>query len=65
MPISPTTCLYVTLKNLDRLRASGLTSRAILERFAILQMIDVHLPTSDGHLLVLPRHTQPDRDHQL
>ena len=25
---------------------------------------DVHLPTSDGRALVLPRHTQPD-DHGL
>ena len=58
-------CLHVTLKNLARPRAPGLTPRAILEKFSTLQMVDVHLPTTDGRHLVLPRHTQPERDHQL
>ena len=58
-------CLHITLKNLARPRAPGLTPRAILEKFSILQMVDVHLPTTDGRHLVLPRHTQPERDHQL
>ena len=38
-------CLHVTLKNLARPHAPGLTPRAILETFATLQMVDVHLPT--------------------
>lgn len=50
-------CLHVTLKNLARPRAPGLTPRAVLEKFATLQMVDVHLPTTDGRHLVLPRHT--------
>ena len=58
-------CLHVTLKNLARPRAPGLTPRAVLEKFATLQMVDVHLPTTDGRRLVLPRHTQPTADHQL
>ena len=58
-------CLHVTLKNLARPRAPGLTPRAVLEKFATLQMVDVHLPTTDGRRLVLPRHTQPTTDHQL
>ena len=58
-------CLHVTLKNLARPRAPGLTPRAILEKFATLQMVDVHLPTTDGRHLVLPRYTQPQPDHQL
>ena len=33
--------------------------------FATLQMLDVHLPTTDGRYLILPRHTQPQREHQL
>ena len=37
----------------------------MLEKFATLQMVDVHLPTTDGRHLVLPRHTQPTADHQL
>ena len=58
-------CLHVTLKHLARPCAPGLTPRAILEKFSTLQMVDVHLPTSDGRHLTLPRHTQPTRDHQL
>lgn len=58
-------CLHVTLKHLARPCAPGLTPRAILEKFATLQMVDVHLPTTDGRRLVLPRHTQPQPDHQL
>ena len=58
-------CLHVTLKNLARPCAPGLAPRAMLEKFATLQMLDVHLPTTDGRHLVLPRYTQPQRDHQL
>ena len=48
-------CLLVTLKNLARPRATGLTPRAILEMFATIQMVDVHLP----------RHTRPNKEHEL
>ena len=58
-------CLLVTLKNLARPRASGLTPRAILEAFATIQMVDVHLPTTDGRHLVLPRHTRPNKQHEV
>ena len=49
--------LLVTLKNLARPRANGLTPRAIIEAFATIQLVDVHLPTTDGRHLVMPRHT--------
>ena len=58
-------CLLVTLKNLARPRAPGLTARAILEKFSTIQMVDVHLPTTHGRRLVLPRHTRPSHDHEL
>ena len=58
-------CLHVTLKNLARPHAPGLTPRAILETFATLQMVDVHLLTTDGRHLVLPRHTRPNAEHAL
>ena len=62
-------CLLVTLKNLARPRAPGLTPRAILEKFSTIQMVDVHLPTTDGRRLVLPRHRAGprglDRDRDL
>ena len=58
-------CLLLTLKNLARPRASGLTPRAILKAFATIQMVDVHLPATDGRHLVLPRHTKPNKEHDL
>lgn len=58
-------CLQVTLKQRLRALAPGLTPRAVLEKFATLQMVDVHLPTTDGRYLVLPRYTQPNKDHKL
>ena len=58
-------CLQVTLKQRTRTLAPGLTPRAVLEKFAALQMVDVHLPTTDGRHLVLSRYTQPEKDLQL
>ena len=58
-------CLQVTLKQRLRGLAPGLTPRAVLEKLAMMQMVDVHLPTTDGRHLVLPRYTQPDRDQTL
>lgn len=58
-------CLQVTLKQRAKAKAPGLTPRAILEKFKSMQMIDVHLPTTDGRKLILPRHTQPEKDVQL
>ena len=57
--------LRVTLKNLARSRVPGLTPRAILEKCSTMQMVDVHLPTTDGRHLVLPRRTDPTPDQQL
>ena len=58
-------CLLVTLKNMATAQAPGLTPSAVIEKFATMQVVDVHLPTSDGRELVLPCHTQPDDDHRL
>lgn len=58
-------CLQVTLKHRLRALAPGLTPRAVLEKMAAIQMVDVHLPTTDGREIVLPRYTQPDRDQQI
>ena len=58
-------CLQVTLKHMARPRAPGLTPRAILEKLSTMQMVDAHLPTTDGRHLVLPRRTDPTRDQQL
>ena len=58
-------CLRVTLKQWLRALAPGLTPAAVIEKFAAMQMVDVHLPTTDGRRLVLPRYTQPDKDQQI
>lgn len=58
-------CLQVTLKHKLRPLAQGLTPRAVLEKFESIQMVDVHLPTTDGRHLVLSRYTQPEKDLQL
>ena len=58
-------CLQVTLKHQARQLAPGLTPRSILEKFSAMQMVDVHLPTTDGRYLILPRYTHPDRDLRL
>ena len=50
---------------LARPQAPGLTPRAIVEKFATIQMVDLHVPTADGRHLVLARHTQPSNDHEL
>ena len=34
----------------------------MLEKFAAVQMLDVHLPTTDGREIVLTRYTQPEKD---
>ncbi len=58
-------CLHVTLQQRLRALAPGLTSRAVIEKMAAIQLVDVHLPTTDGRLLILPRYTQPEKDQQL
>jgi transposase len=59
-------CLQVTLtQQLRPHDASGLTARSVLEKFAAVQMLDVHIPTTDGRELVLTRYTEPERELKL
>ena len=58
-------CLQVTLKQRARPLAPGLTPRSILEKMAAIQMVDVHLPTTDGRTLLLSRYTDPEKDQKL
>lgn len=41
-----------------------MTPAAVLEKLATIQMVEVLIPTLDGRWLVLPRHTQPEKDVQ-
>ena len=58
-------CLQITLQRRLHALAPGLTARSALEKFAAVQMIDVHLPTTDGRQLLLTRYTQPEPELQL
>jgi len=63
-------CLSVTLKYRLQAHAPGLTPRAVLEKLASIQMLDVSFPTTDGRHLTMPRYTEPAEDvalllHQL
>src|ERR671918_547498 len=58
-------CVHVTLTQRLRTLAPGLTARSVLEKFAAVQMIDVHLPTTDGRELTLTRYSQPEPELQL
>jgi transposase len=55
-------CLHVTLKRRLHALAPGLTPRSVIEKFAAMQMIDVHVPTTDGRELLLTRYTQPEAE---
>jgi len=58
-------CLHVTLGRRLHGLAPGLTPRAVFDKCAAVQMIDVHIPTTDGRELQLTRYTQPEPDLRL
>jgi transposase len=58
-------CLQVTLKQRLRALASGLTPRSVLDKMVAIQMVDVHLPTTDGRTIILSRYTEPEPDQAL
>ena len=44
---------------------AGADAAPVLEKFAAMQMMDVHLPTTDGRELLLTRYTEPEPDLSL
>ena len=58
-------CLHVTLRARLKPLAPGLTPRAVLDKFAAIQMLDVHFPTTDGRTLILSRYTELTADQKL
>jgi transposase len=58
-------CLHVTLRARLRSLAPGLTPRAVLDKFAAIQMLDVHFPTTDGRTLILSRYTHPEPEQEI
>jgi len=53
------------LKQKLRVLAPGLTPLAVIEKFAEMQMVDVHLPTTDGREIILSRYTEPEKDQKI
>jgi transposase len=58
-------CLHVTLRARLKPLAPGLTPRAVLDKFAAIQMLDVHFPTTDGRTLIMSRRTELTADQKL
>ena len=58
-------CLHVTLRAKLKPLAPGLTPRAVLDKLAAIQMLDVHFPTTDGRTLILSRYTELNTDQKL
>jgi hypothetical protein len=57
--------LHATLRRRLRDLAPGLSPRSALEKFGAVQMIDVHLPTTDGRTVTMSRYTQPKPELQI
>jgi len=58
-------CLQVTLKANLRPLASGITPREVIAKFKTIQMVDVHIPTTDEREITLSRYTQPEPEHRM
>ena len=57
--------LPVTLRRHLRDLTPGLTPRSVLEKFATMQMRDMHLPTTNERTVILSRHPHPETNVQL
>ncbi len=58
-------CLHVTLRAQLKPLAPGLTPRAVFDKLAAIQMLDVHFPTTDGRTLILSRYTELNAEQKL
>jgi hypothetical protein len=55
----------VTLRHKLRGCAEGLTAQDVLDKLGSIMMIDVCIPTTDGRMLQMRRHSQPEPEHQI
>ena len=58
-------CLMITLRQKLRCHAPGLTSRDVLDKLSAIMMIDVRIPTTDGRILEMRRHSQPELEQRI
>ena len=43
----------------------GLTDRDVLDKLSAIMMIDVRIPTTDGRILEMRRHSQPELEQRI
>jgi hypothetical protein len=55
----------MTLRARFKPMAPGLTPRAVLDKLATVQMLDVHFPTTDGRILILTRYSELNPEQKL
>ena len=58
-------CLMITLRQKLRYHADGLTARDVLDKLSAIMMIDVRIPTTDGRMLEMRRHSQPELEQRI
>jgi transposase len=58
-------CLHVSLHSKLRALAPGLTPRAVLDKLAGIQMLDIYFPTTDGRKLRFRHYTKPEKDQAI
>lgn len=58
-------CLMVTLRQQLRGYAGGLTAQDVFDKLGTIMMIDVRIPTTDGRMLEMRRHSQPELEHRI
>jgi len=58
-------CLSITLRQRLKAHAPGLMPRVVFEKLAGVQMLDVHIPASNGEELILTRYTEPGQEEAM
>jgi hypothetical protein len=58
-------CRHATLARRRHALAPGLSPRSVIEKFAAMQMIDVHVPTTDHRRPRIAAHPMPSSAYLL
>ncbi|MEE9294481.1 MAG: hypothetical protein V3W34_05905, partial [Phycisphaerae bacterium] len=58
-------CLTVSLRMKLKSAAPGWTPREVLKSLSAIQLVGVHIPTTDGRELVMPRYTEPETEQEM
>lgn len=58
-------CLNITLEEKLKRVASGLTPKAVIDKFKKIQMVDVNISTTEGRDLLMARYTTHEKEHKI